>query len=671
MQTMVRNKHCVSFQAAAPPHHQTPPPPPPSPQCQPSSPTRNPMSSLSSPSSPQPIPILPTPYHPPPPPSAYSPLLAAAMAYISQTSNTKRKSLTKTLLFTCAILSTVIFIIRNSIKPSAFLSKNHRYPHHHQFLDAHTWNNHHARHVLATLTSDLLPSRPAAAAQDVCLLVAADPEAPDLWRLNSRSLCITSPLCLPLHPSSSDNQVMHTSDFKASTCRLVTPEFDALPPPLDDAQVIDSSSLSCYAVHSRYMLCPIPNGSRGRPKKGCVSKNPTPPKKMARLMDESRDAGLLMEGITIIVPRYAYPGNIFHFSASLAMVSHVASNIETILSHYGHAKLKPSNATSQFPLNVVFFGNVSQPWQKSFEKILLSGQMSYAVKRGLRVHYLPHLKEMHGRESHVCVKNPISLGQRGHVNAWPFPNATSLRLDGSQVPRHAVHLKHDMYDKIGILPAPLVEDAHGIQRIPVPPLVLGYSRRAGRGSVVGNGIHAAGAVRRFSDADEQWFGDMLVNETDAARIQLTTFITSGEEPFEDQVKNMAGIGFVVGIHGANLANNLFMRPFGMLFEIFPANMTSHCYVAGGNSGLAYMSHHAIVPASAEESGCGPHEPKCHLLTRQRMVKIGSDEDRINIRYKVRKGIRHIVRLNEAYGDKGGVPVVYDRLNGVYNMYDEE
>lgn len=287
--------------------------------------------------------------------------------------------------------------------------------------------------------------------------------------------------------------------------------------------------------------------------------------------------------------------------------------------------------------------------------------MAHALPRGLRVSYITEQKQ-----SHVCVRNPVLMGQRGHVNVWPFPNATAVVTDGSAAPKDAVDFRTDVYDALGIQTSAITRDTRGaVQTIAPPPLIVAYARRAGRSSVIGMGVHAAGTVRRFSKLDETWFSAMLREETEKRNVKLQVFTTSANDTFEYQVRQMEQVGFVVGIHGANLANCIFMRPFGAIMEIFPAKMFSSCYIAGSNSGLRYFEHEAKVEATPQESGCAPDERLCWRLTRQRMVKISTTEDRRVIRKHVQDGIEHLIELNQNFPD--GIPVEYDAISSTYSI----
>lgn len=584
--------------------------------------------------------------------------------------STKRRLHARTILFLSTFFITVFLIIYHSflapifhLPPLLSSSLTSDYTREHNIYSSAVvdkWDQTEIRIHYERLTSAMLPPKPPPSAHDVCLLLGRNTHSWRLWQRNSRSVCVTSPVCIPTDAS---KPLMHTSALSLTNCRVVTPAYEALPAPLDDPYRHDPELLRCHELQHQMQLCPWPGVSQAKPKP-CIPRTPTSQLAFSRTFRRALSSRAVFEGITLVVPNYPYPANIFHFAASIAMVAHAAVNIETIVAHYGKNRIFPRDAFRTLPLNVLFLSRrrFSLPWQLSLEQILMSGRVARVLPNGVRVSYLAEQSS-----SYVCVRNPVLMGQRGHTNAWPFPNATEIALDGSEVPSDAIDFRNDVYTALRLRPAPISRGVDGVLRIPPPPLVVGYSQRAGRESIVGMGVHAAGTVRRFSDEDEQWFSEMLHNETMAGGVGLQTFLTTAEDTFEHQVRRMEKIGFVVGIHGANLANCIFMRPFGALFEIFPANMSSSCYFGGSNSGLAYFEHAARVKATPQESGCTEEEVRCFTLARQRLVKIGTREDRDLIRQRVQQGIEHLLRLNSKY--KNGVPVVYDRVSATYRIID--
>ncbi|PXF42173.1 hypothetical protein BWQ96_08093 [Gracilariopsis chorda] len=159
---------------------------------------------------------------------------------------------------------------------------------------------------------------------------------------------------------------------------------------------------------------------------------------------------------------------------------------------------------------------------------------------------------------------------------------------------------------------------------------------------------------------------MLTEETSKQGFRLKTIVTSKNHSFDHQVRAFADVGFVVGIHGANLVNSIFMRPFSALFEVFPARSSSMCYYAGSNSGMFYQSHRTRIVASAEESGCRKGY-KCWTDLKHTRVKISTKKDQDRIREMVTNGMRHVLELNARFPH--GIPVFLDEERDAY-LIDE-
>lgn len=370
-----------------------------------------------------------------------------------------------------------------------------------------------------------------------------------------------------------------------------------------------------------------------------------------------------------MVPQYPYTGNIYHFSNVATLITDVATHLTTILAHYGTHKLRPPDARTRHPLTVLFHSMPNRnEWQSSLLSALIRTRLARSAPAArVDVLYAPKLEV-----SRICLHNPILLGRRGHVNVWPFPNASVVPSDASSVPAASVRFRQDVYSAFDIEPAPLRHSLDApaggdgnVVYLSLPPRVLGYSRRPGRAAVVGGNVHAAGTVRRFSEKDEMWIEQVLHDEARRMGFELRLFTVMANMSLEEQVRMFSELGVVVGIHGANLVNSIFMRPLSAMVEIFPAKTESPCYYAGSNSGLAYFGHKAIEQASPQESGCLASEKRCWLLPRQRLVKIGSEADREAIRNKLRAAMQHVARLHEAHAK--GVAVRYDEGDGVYRV----
>ena len=317
---------------------------------------------------------------------------------------------------------------------------------------------------------------------------------------------------------------------------------------------------------------------------------------------------------------------------------------------------------------------LNPPKRFAWQSTLLSAILSTRVPRASPLSHVNVVYAQQIEQPRICLRNPVLLGRRGHISVWPFPNASVVVEDATAVPVSAVHFREDVYAALklaGVARNPVIkrtldapasgEDA--VARLSLPTRVLGYARRAGRAAFVSGNVHAAGTVRRFGPDDEAWFTGMLREETASAGFKLRDFTPSGDETLKAQAGRFAALGVLVGIHGANLVNAVFMRPLSGMVDIFPARVASPCYVAGLKSGLRYWKHVATEMASPEESGCSQYKKRCWLLPRQRMVKIATREDRTAIRQLVRDAIEHVNKLHRDYAD--GVPVRFDEGDGVY------
>lgn len=356
-----------------------------------------------------------------------------------------------------------------------------------------------------------------------------------------------------------------------------------------------------------------------------------------------------LDDVSIIVPEYPYPANIYHYGNVITLIAHIATHLSAF----------PSLPVTIRRVNIVFRGlRNGNIWQKELIDLMFRHRIQPAVGN-ISVHYL---KERDAPQL-LCTKQAILLGRRGHVNVWPFPNSTNIMIDGSSVPAEAVAFRKAAYKAFNI-PGKLPGEGGLVQ---LPPLTIGYARRLGPDEIAneGHSVHAIGTKRRFSAEDEKWLVGMLKNESAAAKMKLKVIASSGMDSLKKQVNGVIDVGFVVGIHGANLVNSVFMRPFGAMLEVFPNNVSSTCYIAGSNSGLAYYRHEAIVAAGALESGCRPEEKRCMMLPRQRLVKLGTKKDRDMVKAAVRKGIRHLLRLHEQFPK--GIPVEYRKATDTFNI----
>lgn len=495
---------------------------------------------------------------------------------------------------------------------------------------------------------------------DHCFVIGYDPSAPSLWQFNSRAVCLSSSVCISTRTP--EDVFYHVAKPLATACSVVNPDFR--PQPRANF-LLTRDFASCPIFQRRKVQC-----VHG---KGLITDNPECPERIAQVNPYTLRNTTWFEHFTILVPAYPFPDNIFHFSNIASSIPYFIERLPDMIRIWGsHKALDAANGRyfSRNPelvpshITVLFRIPKEQldrnPWGVRLLNFLLERRV---LPKGIKVkiQFLDDEQTM-PRTEHVCMRNALVLGRRGHVNLWPFPNSTAVPVDGLSVPHDAVLFKRAVYEA-SQLRLRLPEGRRGISEL--PPLVLGYAKRLSNLKDVGSGVMPPGLVRQFSAEDEQWFGDMLKNETKNAGIGLHVFTTSGTEQLEEQVKNIAKVGFVVGIHGANLVNSVFMLPFGGLLEILPNSVSSRCYVGGMNSGLAYYRHESTEIASPEESECTAKNELCQESPRYRRVKLGSAVDRDTVQTFVKQGIQHLKRLHRKYPH--GIPVQYNEETNYYDI----
>lgn len=285
--------------------------------------------------------------------------------------------------------------------------------------------------------------------------------------------------------------------------------------------------------------------------------------------------------------------------------------------------------------------------------------------------------------STVCGHRAIILGYRNSI-AWPFANHATFSSHEhaltSTIPVEAVLFKASVYSSLNlsfstsstICSSTLLQS--DINSLPdrllldLPPLALGYSRRntdRTRDPSSTGGTLILGRARRFSEPDEAWFLDMLHRQSKKWDMPLHILSTPRTVGFTDQVVMFKRVGVVVGIHGANLVNALFMHPFGGLVEL--SNDNSQCYFKGANSGLSYWHFKPSRVASVKESFCHPSNGKCKASVRNRRIMMENGRDRERVQAILRTAIERIVLLHKMFNKIGGVPVRLNRITSEYEI----
>lgn len=470
---------------------------------------------------------------------------------------------------------------------------------------------------------------------DVCHVVGHPDRGDDYWQGNSRVVCQTGEFCV----SQRGKPVFENVESgKGGRCYLANALYRSLRK-LENCEEIRREYL--YPAYHASMLRNVVE---------------MPERRNVSSVGEMGDVEWL-PGLTVFVPAYAYPGNIYHFAVVITTLTHTIDNMDILIAqHAENGKLGIGEQLRKTQINFVMHGSQNDNlWQKQLLQTMLDTRIQPLFDK-VKLYYMSDTYQ-----DAICGKNSVIHGMLGHVNAWPFRNASDIDIYGTTVAEDAVNFKRAAYQAFDMSHGLPPQGKHGV--VQLPPLTVGYARRLGA-DAVGSNVHAIGTRRRFREDDEKWFLQMLHNETENAHVRLNVFTTQATDALREQVRNIGQVGFLVGIHGANLVNAIFMQPFGAMLEIFPKGVASSCYVGGSNSGLGYFRFESSDAASAEESGCG-NNARCMILKRQRLVKIGRAEDRVRLREQVRKGIAHLLNLHRVFPT--GVPVVYNSLVGQYEI----
>lgn len=382
-----------------------------------------------------------------------------------------------------------------------------------------------------------------------------------------------------------------------------------------------------------------------------------------------------LDGIAIVVPAYPHHHNIFHYAFAIAQTMHLAGALPKLLRGI------PVNSEMS-KVTLVFRGSLPVSlglWQHDIVALILEERLKEAGLKSVDVISFNETKRMNAdntgaqkREASkplICANAALVMGRRADVFQWAFPNAlTDISLNGTSAPLESLLFRRAAYKAAGVQSltsemANIGEEGTAVTRLfDLPPLAIGYARRNVEVDF-GKGETQQGTTRRFSDADEVWFSKMLCDEAKGSNMSFKTIQTPQEMALMEQVHEFASVGILAGVHGANLVNSIFTKPFSALLEV--ANLQFPCYRGGMNSGLWFESYKPERVGSASESGCGG-EP-CQSDLNHRRVLISSRNDRAELRRIVRSAIRHVRSLHARFGRLGGIPARYDEGSSEYRI----
>lgn len=519
---------------------------------------------------------------------------------------------------------------------------------------------------------------------DHCLLLGANPLNPTLWSAGSRALCLVPNLCLPTQVSPH----LFRLAARPTTCHLLTPDFRPPSPPAARPTLhrrLRAEFASCHAFQRRTVSCAYGMHYRlNRPV--CPLEHVVwPPADTPDALPHPANLSLLgghpaahrprwvHEQLVVLLPEYPYQRNIFHYTNVVPWMASVIHSLDLLLDEWQRAadSLAATAAATAPPVwsdgekrvRVLVRGRRDRnAWQQGLWDAVWAG---WVARTAWRVN-VTWLGDEYGADDAtvVCGKRVVMLGRYGDINAWPFVNASQVPPGGWHVPVAAVRLKQAVYREMGVAGVWEREPKGdgegdgegGVMR--AVPMVVGYARRMGRDALEGEGggslsgnVKAGSTERVFTREDEEWFGAMLREEVGRRGVELREFMAVPSETFGQQVRRMAGVGLVVGIHGANLVNGLWVRPWGGLVEVFPYGAASRCYWGGMNGGLRYWSWEA--GESFDAFRCDERKLECRLQLRNRNVYLGKEGDRDGVRAMVAHAVDW---LKAVHGDGKGVRV---------------
>lgn len=425
--------------------------------------------------------------------------------------------------------------------------------------------------------------------------------------------------------------------------------------------------------------------------------------------------------VTIVLPPLKHLSNIFHFAQAVVPIFHMAVNLPSLLPQL-HLQHQDNNEHEKKDVVLLFRGEHPRMfcnWANSVldafiqHRLLLSDARSPTWIRSVSIRSTEenfwfhtqfnrtfdlarYLSSDNSQTSesppYYCTTGTtVLMGERLNINNWIFPNHDNdnvytwpfTGVNGtvsygvnSSVPLEALVFRRVLYKQASLktlLPESLLLSGRVGYTPPkkllldLPPLTLSYARRNNGSDPLPGETHPLhGPVRRFSDADEEWFETMLRRIANKHTFTYTRIQPTAQVALAKQTEMFLNSGMIVGLHGANLLNAASAPAFSVLAEI--ANHETRCYVNGGNAGLAFMSYRPVRTPGQDESKC-PRKGElgflCRLHKAWRPVVIDQGRDRQMIESMVEHGVRHVKRLHKRFGGLGGVPVVYDAERAVY------
>lgn len=499
--------------------------------------------------------------------------------------------------------------------------------------------------------------------EDTCHLIGYNDADPDNLQINSRFLCVMTPVCF--HANNITRSFIRVNYGYDQTQTM--PEPTCYSTRADTGERVQQISPErCQQLRRVALSCAHGEGhadAAGHPENNCTGYETIANGELERL--DASNRVFWYNGLSVLVPQYEWTNNIFHHGRQLNFIAHVVNHIErfvpeTLWKYIMNKSQKPPATRRQLRVLFRLLGYFPFPWHTNMTSVFFSTVFQdrhddVTVDRKQWYLFPEPSYDL------VCLRSAILLGLEGATDAFQFLNDSEVRTSPPLFPSDSLDFKRSVYQALEVQPTALssvmrpssdarATPVHGnassqtstdavapavreYTAAVVPPKRVGYARREGD------------IYRQFSELDEQWFRAVLVNESDRRAMDLVELSPSKEQSLKDQVSEVSRIGFLVGVHGANFVNSMFMNSGGALFEIFPQKYVKQFYYAGSNSGLRYSSHEI---EKADERDCSKFRPVfCQLLYRDVTINL-TESDRAAIRQHVVDGMDYIVRLHELY-----------------------
>lgn len=338
----------------------------------------------------------------------------------------------------------------------------------------------------------------------------------------------------------------------------------------------------------------------------------------------------------IVIPKYEWSYNICHYNRIWNYIMYVVRNLHLFV----------PDAANVNTIDVMFRSgyNYKENWHKGIRNATLPALERETGKkivvRRLRYDYLRDFQ---------CIKRGIVLGREGRVDSFPFFNDSDIWLPSHQmddshwpvIPHDSLWVREVMM-QASRLPSVGKYTGPGInhfESIPVPPRRVGFLQRSEK------------SRRRLPVRSKLWLDITLAELSAEHGMELVYIRAKASQSLAEQVKAVHGLGMVLGLHGANIVNSMFVPAGGALFEIFPWRYVRYYYAAGGNAGLRYSFHE---PEGGIERNCSFSSRTCFMRYRESLILLTS-EDREQIRARIDKAMSYIAGLHQKYPD-GHIPL---------------